>query len=66
MTYGVDPAPAIRQAAVLVDKIFKGANPGDLPTEQPTRVELVINRRTAALLRLTIPSALLQAERVID
>jgi putative ABC transport system substrate-binding protein len=67
MSYGVDPAPAIRQAAVFVDKIFKGANPGDLPIEQPTRVEMVINRRTAALLRLTIPPALLlQAERVID
>jgi len=67
MSYGVDPAPAIRQAAVFVDKIFKGAHPGDLPIEQPTRVEMVINRRTAALLRLTIPPALLlQAERVID
>jgi len=67
MSYGVDPAPAIRQAAVFVDKIFKGANPGDLPIEQPTRIEMVINRRTAALLRLTIPPALLlQAERVID
>jgi putative ABC transport system substrate-binding protein len=67
MSYGVDPAPAIRQAAVFVDKIFKGANPGDLPIEQPTRVEMVINRRTAALLRLTIPPALLlQAGRVID
>jgi len=67
MSYGVDPAPAIRQAAVFVDKIFKGANPGDLPIEQPTRVEMVINRRTAALLRLTIPPALLlQADRVID
>jgi len=67
MSYGVDPAPAIRQAAVFVDKIFKGANPGDLPIEQPTRVEMVINRRTAALLRLTIPPALLlQAERVVE
>lgn len=67
MSYGVDPAPAIRQTAVFVDKIFKGANPGDLPIEQPTRVEMVINRKTAALLRLTIPAALLlQAERVID
>ena len=67
MSYGVDPAPALRQAAVLVDKIFKGAPPGDLPIEQPTRVEMVINRRTAALLRLTIaPALLLQAERVID
>jgi len=67
MSYGVDPAPAIRQAAVLVDKIFKGARPGDLPIEQPTRVEMVINRGTAARLRLTIPPALLlQAERVVE
>jgi len=67
MSYGVDPAPAIRMTAIFVDKIFKGANPGDLPIEQPTRVEMVINRRTAAILRLTIPAALLlQAERVID
>jgi len=67
MSYGVDPAPAIRQAAVFVDKIFKGASPGDLPIEQPTRVEMVINRRTAGLLRLTIPPALLlQAGRVVD
>ena len=67
MSYGVDPAPALRQAAVLVDKIFKGALPGELPIEQPTRVEMVINRRTATLLRLTVPPPLLlQAERVID
>jgi putative ABC transport system substrate-binding protein len=67
MSYGVDPSPAIRHAAAFVDKIFKGASAGDLPIEQPTRVEMVINRRTAALLRLTIPPALLlQAERVID
>ncbi|MDQ6640600.1 MAG: ABC transporter substrate-binding protein [Pseudomonadota bacterium] len=67
MSYGVDPALGIRQTSILVDKIFKGARAGDLPIEQPTRVELVINRRTAALLRLTIPKALLlQAEKVID
>ena len=67
MSYGVDPAVGIRQASVLVDKIFKGARPGDLPIEQPTRVDLVINRRTAAQLQLTIPPLLLlQAARVID
>jgi putative ABC transport system substrate-binding protein len=67
MSYGVDPASGIRQASTLVDKIFKGAKPADLPIEQPTRVDLVLNRRTAALLRLTIPSELLlQARQVID
>jgi putative ABC transport system substrate-binding protein len=67
MSYGVDPSLGIRQAASFVDKVFKGARPGDLPIEQPTRVELVINRRTAALLGLTIPQALLlRAEKVID
>jgi len=67
MSYGVDPAHGIRQAAVFVDKVIKGAKPGDLPIEQPTRVELAINRKTASRLRLTIPQALLlQADKVID
>jgi ABC-type uncharacterized transport system substrate-binding protein len=67
MSYGVDPALGIRLASILVDKIFKGARPGDLPVEQPTRVSLIINRRTATLLRLTVPAVLLlQAEKVID
>jgi putative ABC transport system substrate-binding protein len=67
MSYGVDPALGARQTAVFVDKVFKGAKAGDLPIEQPTRVELVINRRTAGLLRLTIPRVLLlQAARVIE
>jgi putative ABC transport system substrate-binding protein len=67
MSYGVDPAHGIRQTAVFVDKVIKGAKPGDLPIEQPTRVELAINRKTASRLRLTIPQALLlQADKVID
>jgi len=67
MSYGVDPALGMRQATTFVDKIFKGAKAGDLPIEQPTRVALVINRRTAARLRLAIPQVLLlQAEQVID
>jgi ABC-type uncharacterized transport system substrate-binding protein len=66
-SYGVDPVSGIRQAAAFVDKVFKGAKPGDLPIEQPTRVALVVNRRTATRLHLTIPQALLlQAEKVID
>jgi putative ABC transport system substrate-binding protein len=66
-SYGVDPASGIRQAAAFVDRVFKGAKPGDLPIEQPTRVALMINRRTATRLHVTIPQALLlQAEKVID
>jgi len=67
MSYGVDPVLGIRQTSTFVDKVFKGARAGDLPIEQPTRVALVINRRTAARLRLAIPQVLLlQAEQVID
>lgn len=67
MSYGTHFPDLFRRAAYFVDKILKGAKPADLPVQQPTKFELVINTKTAKALGLTIPqSLLLQVDRVID
>jgi putative ABC transport system substrate-binding protein len=67
MAYGPDDFALYRRVAAHIDRIFKGANPADLPVEQPTKFELVVNAKTAKVLGLTIPPLILiRADRVIE
>jgi len=67
MAYGPKFSDEIRQAVVYVDRIIKGAKPADLPVEQPTKFELIINGKTAKALGLKIPQSLLiSADKVIE
>lgn len=67
ISYGANFTEAFRRAATQVDKILRGARPGDLPVEQPAKFDLAINRRTAQIMGLTIPQALvLRADEVIE
>jgi putative ABC transport system substrate-binding protein len=66
MSYGADELESFKRVAAIIDKILKGTKPVDIPVEQPTKFELVVNLRTAKQIGLTIPpNVLARADRVI-
>ncbi|MEA2863868.1 MAG: hypothetical protein QOC84_1824 [Bradyrhizobium sp.] len=67
LTYGPNPADAMRHIAYYIDKILRGARPADLPVERPTRFELTVNLNTAKLLGIKLPNSILaRADQVIE
>ena len=67
LSYGVDQVDLYRRAASYVDRILRGEKPSDLPVQLPTKLEMVVNRKTAKALRLAVPlSILLRADEVIE
>jgi putative tryptophan/tyrosine transport system substrate-binding protein len=67
ISYGPDPAAVVNEATRYIDKILRGAKPGDLPVHQPSRLLLVVNLKTAKALDLTVPQSLLsRADEVIE
>jgi putative ABC transport system substrate-binding protein len=67
LTYGAALSEQLRQAATMVDKVLKGSLPSELPVEQPTKFELVVNLKAAAALGVKVPHGIvLRADRVID
>ena len=67
MSYAIDPVDLFSKCAIYADSILRGAKPADMPVQAPTQFQLVINRKTATSLSLTIPQTLLaQAEEIIE
>ena len=67
LSYGADPVDTFRRAASYVDRILRGAKPGDLPVQLPTKFEMIVNRKTAKALGLAVPpSIMLRADEVIE